>query len=42
MRRLGERTDYGRYINTLGRSVHSDFHTLMFLAFGASGGRFDL
>ena len=42
MRRLGERPEYGRYLATLGRCVHDDYHTLMFLAFGAGGGRFDL
>ena len=41
MRRLGERSEYGRYLNTLGRAVHSDFHTLIFLA-SSGGGRFDL
>ena len=41
MRRLGERAEYGKYLNTLGRAVHSDFHTLVFLA-SSGGGRFDL
>src|SRR3989304_238999 len=31
MRRLGERAEYGKYLNTLGRAVHSDFHTPAFL-----------
>jgi len=41
MRRLGERAEYGHYLNTLGRAVHSDFHTLVFLA-SSGGGRFEL
>ena len=44
MRRLGERaeSEYGHYLNTLGRAVHDDYHLRVFLAFGAGGGRFDL
>src|SRR3989304_83737 len=42
MRRLGERSEYGRYLATLGRCVHDDYHLRVFLAFGAGAGRFDL
>src|SRR3989304_6162887 len=42
MRRLGERGDFGRYLNTLGRAVHDDYHTRVFLAYGVGGGRFEL
>ena len=42
MRRLGERSEYGRYLATLGRAVHDDYHLRVFLAFGAGAGRFDL
>jgi len=42
VRRLGERPEYGRYLATLGRCVHDDYHTRVFLAFGAGAGRFDL
>src|SRR3972149_10191169 len=41
MRRLGERAEYGKYLTPLGRAVHSDFHTLVFLA-SSGGGRFEL
>src|SRR3990167_6999291 len=39
LRRLGERAEYGHYLNTLGRAVHDDYHLRVFLAFGAGGGR---